>query len=92
MDSNPNDKKECFGMLEVVFPMGEDGLRHTPDACMACVCKTECLKTAVQQADGLRVEEERVDRAYQSGNISFLERWSKKKTLDRRRRQSKYEK
>ena len=76
-------------MLDVVFPMGTDNLRHTPDTCMACVRKTECLRTAVQQSEGLRVAEEGVDRAYQSQNISFLERWSKKKTIHRKRRQSK---
>ena len=92
MSDYPHNKKKCFGVLEEVFPMGEDGLRHTPDACMTCERKTECLKIAVQQSNGLRLAEERIDRAYQSQNISFLARWSKKKTIDRQRRQSKYKK
>jgi len=32
-------------------------------------------------ADGVKVREEIVDRAYDSGMMSFLERWSKKKDL-----------
>jgi hypothetical protein len=35
-------------------------------------------------ADGVKVREEIVDRAYDSGMMSFVERWSKKKDLKRR--------
>lgn len=31
--------------------------------------------------DGIKVKEELVDRAYESGVSSFLERWAKRKTL-----------
>lgn len=75
------DKPECFGQLEMVFPRGADGLRHSPPLCMACVFKTECLRTAMQQPEGLEVESERVDRAYESRTINFFQRWSKKKQL-----------
>jgi hypothetical protein len=34
---------------------------------------------------GLEVREEAVDRAYHSGMIGFLDRWSRKKTLHRKR-------
>ena len=37
-------------------------------------------------ADGVKVREEIVDRAYDSGMMSFLERWSKKKDLKRKLR------
>ena len=33
---------------------------------------------------GLTVHEELVDRAYESGMIGFLSRWSKKKDLNRK--------
>ena len=82
-------KPACFGQLELVFPKGKDGLRHSPAICMACVFKTECLQTAMQQPEGVDVEEEKVDRAYQSRAISFFQRWSKKKSLSKKRRQSK---
>ena len=80
------DKKypECFGQLDVVFPEGEDGLRETPETCLSCPHKTDCLRTAVEGPGGLKVREEFVDRAYGSGRIRFLERWSRKKDLQRR--------
>ena len=80
-------KKEypyCFGIIENVFPNGEDGLRHTPENCFVCIYKTECLRAAMEKSGGLKMQEEQVDRAYQSGMIGFLERWSRKKNLNRK--------
>lgn len=82
--TGPNEHKpECFGVMDKVFPMTEDGLRHSPPSCMACASKTECLGTAIRRPAGLEVQEELVDRAYESRTISFMERWSKKKYLDK---------
>jgi len=78
-----DQKPECFGVMDRVFPMTEDGLRHSPSSCMACVFKTECLGTAIRRPAGVKVQEELVDRAYESKTISFIERWSKKKYLDK---------
>jgi hypothetical protein len=81
------EKKEypyCFGKLEKVFPMGKNGLRTTPESCLVCYCKTECLKSALENPGGLKVKEEKVDRAYATGMIGFLERWSQKKVLNRK--------
>ena len=77
----------CFGILENVFPLGEDDLRRSPESCMVCHCKTECLRRAMEKNDGLKVREEAVDRAYDAGMIGFLGRWSRKKSLARRRRE-----
>ena len=90
MSKEQNKKKtpECFAKLDTVFPMGNDGLRHTPDTCLACPHKTECLRAAIQGRDGLQVREEHVDRAYESGMINFLERWSKKKAISRQKKSS----
>ena len=77
----------CFGDLDTVFPKGGDGLRHSPETCLECTHKTECLRSAMQGGRGLRVREETVDRAYTSGMLSFFERWSKKKELDTRIKQ-----
>lgn len=74
----------CFGELETVFPKGKDGLRNTPESCLPCLHKTECLKSAIEKPGGLKVKEEIVDRAYESGMMSFFERWSKKKILRRK--------
>jgi len=88
-EPNESDKPECFGILEKVFPRGADKLRHSPTACMGCVFKTECLQNAMQQPSGLEVESERLDRAYESRSIGFLERWSKKKQLSKKIKQNK---
>jgi len=41
------------------------------------------MRTALHGAGGMKVQEETVDRAYESGMMGFLERWSKKKALHR---------
>ena len=41
---------DCFGDLDIVFPMGDDGLRASPAACLACDRKTACLAAALKQA------------------------------------------
>jgi len=75
---------QCFGVLDFVFPKKENGFRITPADCLACSHKTECLKSAMEGPGGLKVKDEFVDRAYESGMIGFLERWSKKKDINRR--------
>ena len=86
MTSKCRDKKypNCFGELEKVFPKTKDGLRSTPEACLECLHKTACLRSAMEGACGVKVREEIVDRAYDSGMMSFVERWSKKKELKRK--------
>ena len=79
----------CFGELETVFPMGKNGLRNTPDTCLECLYKTKCLRSAIEGAGGLKVREEVIERAYQSGRISFLERWSRTKALQRMLKEKK---
>jgi len=74
----------CFGKLDTVFPKGESGLRESPEKCILCIFKVKCLRSAMEGTEGLRVQEEVVDRAYSSGMISFWKRWSKKKIIQRR--------
>jgi hypothetical protein len=78
-----NQKKypPCFGDLETVFPLGAEGLRHSPESCMPCCYKTQCLRKAMTKKDGMKVHEEIIDRAYASGVMGFLDRWSRKKAL-----------
>jgi len=80
MNQNP-ERPHCFARLEEVFPMGKDGLRHVPERCMPCYCKTECLKQAVKSREGDVVKQEMLERAEASGRIGFFERWSKRKAL-----------
>ena len=85
-----NQIRDCFGNLEKVFPMTEGGLRQTPEDCFYhCPVKTKCLQKALGTKDGVQVEEEIIDREVQSGAMSFLERWSRKKQAHRRKKQPK---
>jgi hypothetical protein len=75
----------CFGELDKVFPMQENGLRQTPESCFFhCPVKTRCLKQAMASKDGVKVEEELIDRSEQAGMMNFFERWSRKKQVHRR--------
>ena len=89
MTTDPDQRPICFGDLSVVFPLSENGLRASPETCLACAYKTECLKTAMTRQNGLRVHEEMVSRAYDSGMIGFFERWSRKKQLHQRQKKTK---
>lgn len=81
--SGTKKRPDCFADLETVFPRRSDGLRVTPVTCLQCVHKTGCLRTAMQRKKGLAVREEMLDRAYRSGVVGFLNRWSQKKTIHR---------
>ena len=85
------EKPYCFGNLDIVFPKGEDGLRHSPESCFPCIYKTQCLRAAIKNHKGLAVEQERVDRAYASGMIGFLGRWSRKKDIHRQEKRHRRE-
>ena len=85
MNQTEDNKPECFGDLDTVFPMGDDGLRQTPPDCFECPDKTECLRSGLRGQAGLKIHEEHIDRSYQSGMISFVERWSRKKRIEQRR-------
>lgn len=80
------ERPHCFADLEQVFPMGPEGLRSTPERCMVCYCKTECLRAAMSREEGVRVREEALDRAYAAGVLGFFERWSKKKAFQQERK------
>ena len=80
VDDTP-DPLECFGDLEKVFPMGEDGFRASPPECMQCPMVKPCIQAAMRGTEGLKEEEKRIDRAYECGLIGTFERWSKKKLI-----------
>jgi len=85
MSQSKDKLPDCFGELDIVFPMGDQGLRQTPPTCFECRHKTECLRAGLRGQAGLKVHEEHIDRSYHSGMISFVERWSRKKSIAQRR-------
>lgn len=50
---------------------------------MQCAVKTDCLRAAMDKPSALVVQEEMIDRAYQGGVIGALQRWSRKKIIQR---------
>ncbi len=76
-------KKECFGILDKVFPMGEDGLRETVTSCFDCPSKVACLRAALATEEGLMFRSGILDREPASGLAGKIKRWSEKKQLDR---------
>ena len=84
MTTTVRERPPCFGDLDTVFPESEDGLRCSPEPCLACEHKTACLRLAMQGKTGLKIQEANLDRAHDAGMVGFLERWSKKKEIHRR--------
>ncbi|MCW7752410.1 hypothetical protein OOT00_00230 [Desulfobotulus sp. H1] len=81
----PVKQKACYGCLNRVFPKGPEGLRESPEECLACEEKTACLRAALDGAEGWKAEEEKVNRAYAAGHLGFLGRWSRRKSLNQKK-------
>jgi hypothetical protein len=77
------EKKDCFGVLHIVFPMGDNGLRESPPECFRCPDRTDCLRAALDTKAGLEMREEVLDRAAASGMAGWFKRWSRKKEIHR---------
>ena len=83
-------KPICFGKIDKVFPMTEQGYRETPEHCMeTCDHRVDCLKNALNRdPDALKVREDQVDKAYEAGLLGFFERWSRKKLIKSKTKKS----
>ena len=82
-------KKDCFGILDRVFPMGDKGLREVVPLCMECEERVECLRVALDSPEGLILKEETLDRAAESGMLGRIRMWSDKKHLQRQLKNKK---
>ncbi len=76
-------QKDCFGVLENVFPMGEKGLREIVPDCFDCPHRISCLQAALDTKEGLEFRGEIIDRSTADGLIGRIKRWSDKKELSR---------
>ena len=76
-------KKDCYGILDKVFPVGNNELREITPECFHCHERTACLKSALCTEEGLKMRGEILDRAATSGVIGRLQMWSQKKELSR---------
>lgn len=76
-------KKDCYGVLERVFPMGKEGLREVREECFRCPLKTPCLKAALVTREGLEMRSQNLERMVEIGLVGRLKRWSRKKELSK---------
>ncbi len=83
------DKKDCFAILDRVFPEGERGLREAPPECSECPDKTSCLREALKTREGLEMRVQRLMRAERKGLVGAVRRWSQKKYLSRMAKEEK---
>ena len=78
-----DSRKDCFGILDKVFPMGKEGLREIVPTCFECPHRKECLQAALQTDEGLELRGEVLARSSPPGMVGRLKRWSEKKELSR---------
>ncbi len=74
-------QKACFGVLESVFPLGDEGIREVRAECFDCPLKKECLQTALKTREGLNFRAELIARAPVRGIADRIRRWSEMKDI-----------
>lgn len=77
------NRKDCYSVLDRVFPRAGCGQRQVPPECFECQDRVECLKVALQTEEGLEMRTQLLMRAEQSGLVGTLQRWSQKKHMAR---------
>jgi hypothetical protein len=82
-DMGAMEKKDCFGILEKVFPVGDRGMREVRAACFQCPDRVACLKAALDTREGLEMQLDALERQPSAGFRGRLQRWSRKKALSR---------
>jgi hypothetical protein len=83
------NKRDCYGILDRVFPKGDQGVRQVPPGCFECPDRVPCLKEAINTKEGLEMKAQLLVRAEQGGLISRFQRWSQKKQLSRQIKEGK---
>ncbi|MBN1277773.1 MAG: hypothetical protein JXA35_09820 [Deltaproteobacteria bacterium] len=81
-------QKDCFGILNRVFPVGKEGFRESGTDCSICDDKKECMQKALKTEDGLQFRAEILDRIPARGFIQRIKRWSDRKDLSRRKHET----
>ena len=82
-DNSHNGRKECFGVLDRVFPKKNNELREVTPECFNCSERVSCLKEALKTKEGIELRAKILERASSRGLIGKIQRWSQKKGLNR---------
>jgi len=86
---NIMSERDCYGILDKVFPKGDQGLRQVPPGCFECPERVSCLKDAIKTREGLEMRSQLLLRAEKGGLIGRFQRWSQKKCISRQIREGK---
>jgi hypothetical protein len=86
---NIMSERACYGILDKVFPRGDQGLRQVPPGCFECPERVSCLKDAIKTREGLEMRSQLLLRAEKGGLIGRFQRWSQKKYISRQIREGK---
>ena len=81
-----DSKEACFGKLDVVFPVGRNGLREVPEGCFECSERVACMKAALASPVGIEMQWGLLERDPEKGWRGRLKRWSERKELNRRQK------
>jgi hypothetical protein len=84
------EKRECYGVLDKVFPMGDEGMREVPPRCQECSGRVACLRTAMSTPEGIALRAEMGNRAPAKGIWGRLQAWSMRKELYRMKKERKH--
>jgi hypothetical protein len=80
-------KPPCYGLLDQVFPLGDDDLRSVRPDCRDCRLVQTCLKAASESEAGTEMLASRMAAMHhgsQQGLLGFLNRWSELKAMRRK--------
>ena len=81
--------KECFGILDKVFPVKEGGLREIVQECFNCPERLDCLKEALASREGIEMRTGIIERSSSGGLSGRIRMWSQKKELSRLAKQER---
>lgn len=85
----PEIQKDCFGILDEVFPMGKEGLREVVPTCFDCPGRKACLQAALATKEGLALRSDVLGRSPARGIVGRVKQWSERKELSRLMKQKK---
>jgi len=69
------EKKDCYGILDKVFPFGEEGLRQVLPGCFKCPDRLPCLKAAINTKEGCEMRSNNLEKIPVKGVLGRIKRW-----------------
>lgn len=83
--------KDCYGILDMVFPVNNQGFREVTIECQECPDKVACLRDSLGTKEGIVFKAKRLENFPGNGLLGRIKRWSYRKELNRLSEQKKKE-